>query len=362
MSTEPLNVTPDPALFFELSADLFCVAGYDGYFKLVNPAMQQLLGYTAEEFYSRPIDDFIYETDRAITKQYRDTLKKNVPLQHYENRYQAKNGEIYWFSWTSIPNHEQQLIYAIAKNITHKKQAEADRNALLTRLTTNNQQLKQLSYTTSHDLRSPVNNLLSVIELLDIEKVNDPDILSIIHLLKQATFSLRDSLNAYIDELHKHDSMHIALEELRYEDIFNNVATNLRSLLENTRTSIFTDFSAVSSVHFNKAYLESIFLNMITNSVKYARPDLNPVIHIVSEIFNGQARLHFIDNGQGFDMEEVKDRIFGLNQTFHNHSDSKGIGLYLVYSHITSLGGHISVDSKPNQGTRFTLTFAPRLN
>ncbi len=362
MSSEPPKVTPDPALFFELSADLFCVAGYDGYFKLVNPAMQQLLGYTAEEFYSHPIDTFVYETDREITAQYRNTLKKNIPLQHYENRYQAKNGEIYWFSWTSIPNQEQQLIYAIAKNITHKKQAEADRNALLTRLTTNNQQLKQLSYTTSHDLRSPVNNLLSVIELLDMEKVNDPDILSIIQLLKQATFSLRDSLNAYIDELHKHDSMHISLEELRLDDVYQNVASNLRSLLENTRTTILTDFNAVSSLHFNKAYLESIFLNMITNSIKYARPDLNPEIHIVSEMSNGQAKLHFFDNGQGFDMEEVKDRIFGLNQTFHNHSDSKGIGLYLVYSHITSLGGHITVDSKPNQGARFTLTFAQRLN
>lgn len=362
MPSEPQNVSPDPALFFELSADLFCVAGYDGYFKLVNPAFIRLLGYTSEEIYGRPINSFVLEPDRDITTQNRETLKKNIPLQHYENRYQAKNGEIFWFSWTSIPNQEQQLIYAIAKNITHKKQAEADRNALLTRLTNNNQQLKQLSYTTSHDLRSPVNNLLSVFDLLDIQKVTDPNVFSIIEMLKQATFSLRDSLNSYIDELHKHDSLHIALEELYFADIYSNVTNALRSLLENTRTSIFTDFSEVCSLHFNKAYLESIFLNMISNSVKYARPDADPVIHIRSEIHQGQTRLHFADNGQGFDMEAAKDRIFGLNQTFHKHNDSKGIGLYLVYSHMTSLGGHISVDSEPNKGTRFTLTFAHKLN
>ena len=362
MSSEPQTLIPDPALFFELSADLFCVAGYDGYFKLVNPAFVQLLGYTAEELYSQPINTFIYETDRDITTQYRETLKKNIPLQHYENRYQAKNGEVYWLSWTSIPNQEQQLIYAIAKNVTHKKQAEADRNALLTRLTTNNQQLKQLSYTTSHDLRSPVNNLLSVFELLDIQKVNDPEVIAVVDLLKQATFRLRDSLNAYIEELHQHDSLHIALEDLQFSDFYKSVTNSLHSLLENTRTSIFTDFSQIASLHFNKAYLESIFLNMITNSIKYARPDRDPVIRIVSEVYQGQIRLHFADNGQGFDMEEVKDRIFGLNQTFHNHSDSKGIGLYLVYSHITSLGGHITVDSRPNEGAHFTLTFAHKLN
>jgi len=348
---------PNPALFFNLSADLFCVAGYDGYFKLVNPAFLELLGYSEAEIYSKPISAFIYEYDRSITDQHRETLKKNIPLLHYENRYQAKSGEIHWLSWTSIPNKEQQLIYAIAKNITHQKQAEADRNSLLLRLTTNNQQLKQLSYTTSHDLRSPVNNLLAVMELLDIEKGATPERLSVIEILKLATLGLRDSLNAYIDQLHNHDRLLIALDELALADISDAIAVALRSLLKNTRTRIITDFSAAPTVYFNKAYLESIFLNMITNSVKYAQPDLDPVIQIRSEILNDQVRLHFIDNGRGFNMSEVKDRIFGLNQTFHNHIDSKGIGLYLVYNHITSLGGHIVLDSQPNQGAHFTLTF-----
>jgi signal transduction histidine kinase len=162
--------------------------------------------------------------------------------------------------------------------------------------------------------------------------------------------------------LHKHDSLHIALEELQFSECFQNVTESLRSLLENTRTKIVTDFSAVSSLHFNKAYLKSIFLNLITNSIKYARPDCDPIIQIRSVVYQGQTQLHFSDNGQGFDMEEVKDRIFGLNQTFHNHSDSKGIGLYLVYSHMTSLGGQITVDSQPNQGTHFTLTFARQMS
>ncbi len=348
---------PDKALFFELSADLFCVAGYDGYFKLVNPAVCRLLGYTAEELYSQPINHFIYEPDREITTQYRETLKKNIPLQHYENRYQAKNGNVFWLSWTSIPMDEQQLIYAIAKNITHKKQTDAERNALVTRLTGINQKLKQLNYTTSHDLRSPVNNLLSVFELLNADKIQDPETLAFVEMLKSATQNLKETLNNYVDELQQHDSLHVELEYIPLYEMYESVTNSLRSLLENTRTSVFTDFEAMHSIYFNRPYLESIFLNMITNSVKYGRPDLNPVINIRSEIVDGQPRLHFSDNGQGLDMEQVKDKIFGLNQTFHDHSDSKGIGLYLVYNHITSLGGHIAVESKPNEGVHFTMTF-----
>jgi signal transduction histidine kinase len=63
------------------------------------------------------------------------------------------------------------------------------------------------------------------------------------------------------------------------------------------------------------------------------------------------------DNGIGFEMEQVKDKIFGLHQKFHTNIDSNGIGLYLVYNHITSLGGRIRVESKINEGAKFIITF-----
>jgi signal transduction histidine kinase len=56
-------------------------------------------------------------------------------------------------------------------------------------------------------------------------------------------------------------------------------------------------------------------------------------------------------------MDKVKGRIFGLNQKFHEHTDSKGIGLYLVYNHIASLGGSISVESRVDEGTKFIINF-----
>ncbi|HKJ45780.1 MAG TPA: ATP-binding protein, partial [Balneolales bacterium] len=108
------------------------------------------------------------------------------------------------------------------------------------------------------------------------------------------------------------------------------------------------------------AYMESIFLNLITNSIKYARPDHLPVITIHTEKKNGINRLIYADNGLGFDLKKVNDKIFGLHQTFHNHSDSKGIGLYLVYNHITSLGGKIEVESEVNKGTKFIISFAEK--
>jgi signal transduction histidine kinase len=105
-------------------------------------------------------------------------------------------------------------------------------------------------------------------------------------------------------------------------------------------------------------YMESMLLNLVTNAVKYAKPGQAPVIYISTKIKDGRKQMIFADEGLGFDMDKVKDRIFGINQKFHDHADSKGIGLYLVHSHVVRMGGQIEVASKVNNGTTFTITFA----
>jgi len=344
-------------LFFELTHDLFCIAGYDGYFKKINPAVSKLLGYTNEELFSRPINDFVYIDDQQITHQNREKLFEDFPLLNFENRYVTKSGEIVWLAWTSMPVNSERLVYAIAKNITHKKKLEEDRNLLIADLTKINSGLKQLTFTASHDLRTPVGNLLSVFDLLDTSKIEDEETLEFINILKSATDSLKNTLNKYVDSLIQNEGVQAQVETLNLEESLNAVLLSLNSLIKNSRAVLNVDFSDIKSIKFNKSYLESIFLNLITNSIKYARPGVNPGISISSKRSKGFNQVIFKDNGQGFDLDNVKDKIFGFNQKFHNGPDSKGIGLYLVHSHITSLGGKIAINSKVNEGTEFVISF-----
>ncbi|MDF2431219.1 MAG: hypothetical protein JWP44_850 [Mucilaginibacter sp.] len=351
------NDTLNLELFFELTPDLLCIAGYDGYFKRINPAVSKLLGYTEEELFSRPINDFVYIDDKEITAQNRDNLKKNIPLLNFENRYLTKNGDIVWLSWTSMPVEEEQLVYAIAKNVTHKRKQEEDRNLLIKNLTKINNDLKQLNYTASHDLRTPVGNLLSVFNLLDVSKIQDEETLEFIDILKAATENLKTTLNSYVDILIEKDGLQAHVEELNLSDSLNGVLRSLNSLIKDSKAAINVDFSGVKKIKFNKALLESIFLNLITNSIKYAQLNSRPDITIYSRRLNGVNQIIFADKGQGFDMEKIKDKIFGFQQKFNAHHDSKGLGLYLVHSHITSLGGSICINSKINEGSEFTLSF-----
>jgi PAS domain S-box-containing protein len=344
--------------FFELSADLFCIAGYDGYFKKINSAVSKVLGYSEEELMSRKISSFIHPDDQDKTALHRKELLNGSPLYHFENRYITKSGDIVWLYWTSMPVAEEELVYAIAKNITHKKREEEDRNKLIAELTSLNVDLKRLSYTTSHDLRSPVNNLLTVFDLLNKRNIEDKQVQKFLLMLKSGTEQLKSTLNDYVDLLSESDRLNNEKESVLFEEVLKKVTQSISSLIIDSRTIIQTDFTALPSVLFKKSYLESIFLNLITNSIKYALPGRNPLIDFHSWVEGEKQFLSVTDNGSGFDMEEVKDKIFGKHQQFHGHADSKGIGLYLVHNHIISMGGTIQVNSEPGQGTSFVICFA----
>jgi signal transduction histidine kinase len=252
-----------------------------------------------------------------------------------------------------MPLEKERLVYAIAKNVTHKKKQEEDRNQLIAQLSHASEELKRLSYRTSHDLRYPVGNLLSILTLLDGSKIQDDETLEFIRLLKSTARDLQRTLNDQVARLGRKEDDRTPMELLPLESVLCGVTRSLRTLLEGGRATLQTDFSAAPSVWFNRAYLESIFLNLITNSIKYAHPDRAPVIDIISQ----KDQLTFSDNGLGFDLEKVGDKVFGFRQQFHERKDSNGIGLYLVYNHLTSLGGSIAIESHVDRGTSFIITF-----
>ncbi|WP_316832691.1 PAS domain S-box protein [Pedobacter aquatilis] len=124
MSKTQGNDRFDLEYFFELSPDLLCIAGYDGYFKKINPAVSKTLGYTNEELMSAPINSFVHPADKNRTAQKRDGLRKGEALLRFENRYLRKDGSAVWLSWTSVRVERDKVVFAIAKDITYRKQFE----------------------------------------------------------------------------------------------------------------------------------------------------------------------------------------------------------------------------------------------
>lgn len=342
--------------FFELSPDLLCISGFDGYFKKVNRAFIELLGFEEAEFYARPINDFIHPEDQEITYRHRAELFNLKPLYNFENRYLTKTGDVVWLSWTSLPVEEEQLIFAVAKDITYKAQLEAERNVMMTQMLQVNHDLKQLHYTTTHNLRSPINNFLGIIDLLLMEK-HAEGTTELIEMLKQAGLNLKKTLDGYVDELGVHEELKQAFEKIVVSETLETVIKSIQELIRKSKATINIQLREDAVFFGRRAYMHSIFLNLITNAIKYAKPEVPPVITIEAALETKGFVIKVSDNGQGFDVHATKGKLFGFQQKFHNHADSKGIGLFLVYHHVQRMNGQIQVESKLNEGTTFIMTF-----
>ncbi len=109
---------------FNFSPDVICIAGSNGYYKKVNPALSQLLEYTEDELLSTPMDHFVHPADREKTAKRFQNLGPGKAADYIENRLVSKSGKIYWLAWTATSGNKEGSYFCIAKDITEKKNLE----------------------------------------------------------------------------------------------------------------------------------------------------------------------------------------------------------------------------------------------
>ncbi len=118
------QIEQELAEIFNAAPDIICLAGFDSYFKKINPKMCDLLGYSEEELLSKPYTAFLHPDDINVTTKETVNLSNNLTTQHFENRYITKDGRTIWLSWTIKPNIDTGFVYSVAKDITEKKELE----------------------------------------------------------------------------------------------------------------------------------------------------------------------------------------------------------------------------------------------
>ena len=109
---------------FMVSLDMLCVAGFDGYFKRINPAWEKTLGRAASELLSRPYFEFIHPDDLVGTLHEAKKIGEGGVAFGFENRFRCADGSYKWLLWNATPSSDHELIYAVARDITKRKQAE----------------------------------------------------------------------------------------------------------------------------------------------------------------------------------------------------------------------------------------------
>ena len=122
--THRTQAVQDKLQIFNLSVNLVALGGFDGYFKEINPAWTNTLGWSEEELLSRPWTDFLHPDDMAAVNVCRKELSAGKGIVRLESRYRTKKGDYRWLSWKARPDLDRNVIYCVAQDVTDLKEAE----------------------------------------------------------------------------------------------------------------------------------------------------------------------------------------------------------------------------------------------
>ncbi|WP_276366128.1 PAS domain S-box protein [Chryseolinea sp. H1M3-3] len=360
---ELLKVAKENYRLFNTSVNLNAISGFDGYFKKLSPAWEQLLGWTDQELKTNRFVEFVHHDDVPATEEMLKYISEGNDLHHFENRYRCKDGSYRWLLWSSATDVKNQLMYTSAIDITERKKSEDELlrskqslEAIAVKLQEQNRQLDEFAHIISHNLRSPVGNIKALISLLDANS-SLLDYQQIFEKIKTVSSNLGETMNELMETLKVKTDTDIPRVEIRFKEVFDKVIQSLEGELIQQSASITFDFNDAPKIYYSKAYLESIFQNLLTNALKYASPKRKPEIKVTTSTVDTGIELRVQDNGLGIDMQRHGSKLFGLHKTFHVHQDAKGVGLFLVKTQVEALGGSISAESEVDQGTTFIIQF-----
>lgn len=254
-------------------------------------------------------------------------------------------------------------VMVIAKNITKEKNAEKELKESLENLQNiskglivKNKQLENYAYIISHNIRSPIGNLISLLNLYDEEEDTETKE-TIIDNFKKCTEIISKTIGHLFEVVQIRQNLESEQKLLNFEGILKDLMTSISIQIFETKAKITYDFSQCPEIVYSKIYLESILLNLLTNAIKYRSYDRLPEIHFETKKEDDFIILTCQDNGIGIDLEKNGHKLFGLYKTFNRNSDAKGVGLFLTKNQIEALGGTITADSEVGKGTIFTIQF-----
>ncbi|KAA3438044.1 PAS domain-containing sensor histidine kinase [Rufibacter hautae] len=380
----------------ELSLDLFCTLDNNRFYQYASEACVDMLGYRSWEMEGMHYTDLVHPDDKTQTQQAFWAASSGT-RQKFENRMIHKDGQEVWVLWSVAWSEEEGTLFCVGRDITDFKFKEQksqkteqrfkpvfmkevlkqqivpqlsdtqeetgckETKLQLSQLTKDlirkNADLQQFTYIVSHNLRTPVANAMGLANLLATTDRNSASFDRSLSYLRLSLYRMDNVLRDMNTILTIRDRRgNVEREQVNVKEVILQAMSSLEDQLRSAGATINLDITDGLTVQANKAYFYSIILNLLSNSVKYRAEErkLEVNIHCYRKS-KTEAAISFSDNGSGFDMEKNRNNVFKLYKRFHTHTEGRGMGLFLIKTHLDSLGGRIEVDSQVGQGTCFQI-------
>lgn len=356
------QVTEERDRFFNLSPDMHAVGGLDGYFTRVNPAWEKILGYTAEEMTAQPYLSFVHPDDQSTTAAAAN-LSTGEDVIEFENRYRCHDGSYRWLSWNVTRLLAEGGFYAVARDITNRKNDAIEREAAREAAERANRIKDEFLAVVSHELRSPLNPILGWSQLLKRGTLNEQK-------TKLALASIERNAQLQVQLIG--DLLDIS-RILRGKLILDKATTDIGSVvsaaLETVKQAAEEKSIQISTtitpccVDGDAVRLQQVVWNLLSNAVKFTPSKGQITVIVTTE--PSSAVIEVSDTGKGiatdflpFVFEHFRQENYSITRKF----GGLGLGLAIVRQIVDSHQGTITARSPgENRGATFTVQL-PRVD
>jgi two-component system cell cycle sensor histidine kinase/response regulator CckA len=362
--TERKNLEEERDRLFNMSLDMLCVAGFDGFFKQLNPAWSKTLGWPERELLKRPWLDFVHPEDHMATTAAGERLQRGLPVVQFENRFQCLDGSYRWISWNSFPLPEEKLIFGVARDVTEKRHMEEQ---LLK--AQKMEAVGRLAGGVAHDFNNLLTAIMGYSEIMKMDlKPEDPLSFSLEEIIKATNrgASLTNQLLAFSRK------QILQPQAINLNTTIMNIREMLQRLIgEDIDLATYLE-EKVGLVKADPSQIDQILMNLAVNArdampqggkltLETANADLDDSYcqNHVGVTPGAYVMLAVSDNGSGMDAETLS-RIFEPFFSTKETGKGTGLGLATVYGIVRQSGGHIWVYSEPGKGTTFKV-YLPRV-
>jgi len=326
----------------------------NGHFQLVNRQLAYILGYEEDELIGKSSLSFVLEEDRDAVRDNAVRMLKGGSSLGYEFRIINKQAKIKWVMETVVPIYYRRKRATLGSliDITERKQMEERLQQITAEMQRSNTELEQFAYVISHDLQEPLRMVSSYTQLLAKRYSNKLDdnadefISYAVNGAKRMQTLLHDLL-----EYSRVGTRGKPFSPVNCEHVVEQAMANLKIAIKECSASV--SYDTLPTVIGDEGQLVRLFQNLIGNALKF-RQDEAPQVHITAQRRNNIVTFSIKDNGIGIDPQHSQS-IFEIFRRLHTREEypGTGMGLAICKKIVERHGGHISVQSKPGQGSTF---------